>query len=148
MNMQTRPWEELHQAVSETYTHLTFLPHKVFWWHTQISTASYYFKKNYDDDVAQICMDTLGKNIKEIYKKFKFSKDMVIAMHAKLVNDNSILCHICNSELGEDRMPDHCHLSGDCRGAAHEVCNLKYKVSKYFPVVFHNLIWLWLSPLY
>ena len=24
------------------------------------------------------------------------------------------------------------------RGAAHEVCNLKYKVPKLFPVVFHN----------
>ena len=36
-------------------------------------------------------------------------------------------------------MPDHCHLSGKFRGAAHEVCNLKYKVSKFFPFVFHNL---------
>ena len=25
------------------------------------------------------------------------------------------------------------------RGAAHEVCNMKYKVPKFFPVVFHNL---------
>ena len=28
---------------------------------------------------------------------------------------------------------------GKFRGAAHEVCNLKYKISKFFPVVFHNL---------
>ena len=34
---------------------------------------------------------------------------------------------------------DRCHLSGKFRGAAHEVCNLKYKVPKFFPVVFHNL---------
>ena len=58
---------------------------------------------------------------------------------AKLVYDNSTLCHICKEELGEDRMRDHCHLSGKFRGAAHEVCNLKYKVPKFFPVVFHNL---------
>ena len=31
------------------------------------------------------------------------------------------------------------HLSGKFRGAAHEICNVKYKVSKFFPVVFHNL---------
>ena len=31
------------------------------------------------------------------------------------------------------------NLSGKFRGAAHEVCNLKYKISKFFPVVFHNL---------
>ena len=36
-------------------------------------------------------------------------------------------------------MRDHCHLSGKFRGAAHEVCNLRYKVQKFFPVVFHNL---------
>ena len=36
-------------------------------------------------------------------------------------------------------MRDHCHLSGKFRGAAHEVCNLKYKIPTFFPVVFHNL---------
>ena len=33
----------------------------------------------------------------------------------------------------------YCHLTGKFRGAAHESCNLKYKVPKFFPVVFHNL---------
>ena len=60
-------------------------------------------------------------------------------MHDKLVYDNSTLCHICNEELGNDRVRDHGHLSVKCRGAAHEVCNLIYKVPKFFPVVFHNL---------
>ena len=50
------------------------------------------------------------------------------------------LCHICNEELSNDRVRDHCHSSGKFRGAAHEVCNLKYKVLKFFQVVFHNLL--------
>ena len=62
-----------------------------------------------------------------------------MTMHDKLVYDNSTICHICNEELGEDKVRDHCHLSGKFRGAAHEICNLKYKVPKFFPVVFHNL---------
>ena len=70
---------------------------------------------------------------------FKFPKSMIMTMHDKLVYDNSTLCHICNEELGKDKVRDHCHLSGKFRGAAHEVCNLKYKVPKLFPVVFHNL---------
>ena len=57
----------------------------------------------------------------------------------KLVNDSSTLCHICNEELGNDWVRDHCDLSGKFRDAAHEVCNLKYKVPTFFPVVFHNL---------
>ena len=59
-------------------------------------------------------------------------------MHDKLVYDNSTHCHICNEELGIDRVRDHFHLSGKFRGAAHEICNFKYKVPKFIPVVFHN----------
>ena len=95
-----------------------------------------FVKEFNDDDVAQIFIDTLEKNIKDIYKKFKFPKSMIMTIHDKLVYDNSTLCHICNEELGEDRVRDHCHLSGKFRGAAHEICNLKYQVPKFFSVVF------------
>ena len=61
------------------------------------------FVKDYnDDDVAQIFMDTLEKNIKEIYKQFKFTKKITMTMHDKMVYDNSTLCRICNEELSED----------------------------------------------
>ena len=63
-------------------------------------------------------------------------------MHDKIVYDNSTLCHICNEELGEDRVRDHCHLSGKCRGAAYEVCNLKYKVRTFFPSCISQFVWL------
>ena len=59
-------------------------------------------------------------------------------MHDKLAYDNSTLCHISNEELGKDKVRDHCHLSDKFRGAAHEVCNLEYKVPKFFPVVFQS----------
>ena len=84
-------------------------------------------------------MDTLEKNIKEIYKKFKFQKYMIMTRHDKLFYDKFTNCHICNEELGEDWVRDHCHLFGKFRGGAHEVCNLKYKIPTFFPVVFHNL---------
>ena len=77
-------------------------------------------------------MDTLENNIKDIYKKFKFPKNMIMTRHDKLVYDNSTNCHISNEELGEDRVCDHCHLSGKFRVSAHEVCNLKYKVPTFF----------------
>ena len=97
-----------------------------------------FVKELSDDDVAQMFFDTLEKNIKDIYKKIKFPKDMIMTRHDELVYDNSTNCHICNEELGEDRVHDHCHLSGKFRGAAHEVCNQKYKVPTFFPVVFHE----------
>ena len=84
------------------------------------------FVKEYnDDDVVQIFKDTLENNIKDIYKKFKFPKSMIMTMDDKMAYVNSTLCHICNEEVGEDRVRDHCHLSGKFRGATHDICNLK-----------------------
>ena len=36
----------------------------------------------------------------------------------------------------EDR--DHCHYTGEYRGASHSICNLKLNVSNEIPVVFHD----------
>ena len=33
---------------------------------------------------------------------------------------------------------DNCHYTGEYRGAAHSICNLKYSVAKKIPIVFHN----------
>ena len=33
---------------------------------------------------------------------------------------------------------DHCHYTGKYRGNAHDICNLRYKISKEITVVFHN----------
>ena len=33
---------------------------------------------------------------------------------------------------------DYCHYTGEFRGAAHSICNLKYSVPKKIPIVFHN----------
>ena len=33
---------------------------------------------------------------------------------------------------------DHCHYTGKCRGATHNICNLRYKTLKEIPVVFHT----------
>ena len=41
-----------------------------------------------------------------------------MTMEEKLVSDNSTLYHICNEELGEDRVRDHCYMSGKIRGAS------------------------------
>ena len=119
--MSTKPGRELHQTVSETHS-CAFCYRIQCFDDTPYSQEPVIFvKENDDDDVAQIFIDTLEKNIKDIYKKFKFSKSMIITMHDKLVYDNSTLCHICNKELGKDRGRDHCHLTGKFRGAAHEL---------------------------
>ena len=36
------------------------------------------------------------------------------------------------------KVRDHCHYTGKYSGAAHDICNLRYKIPKEIPVVFHN----------
>ena len=36
------------------------------------------------------------------------------------------------------KVRDHCHYTGEYRGAAHSIYNLKYSVPKSIPIVFHN----------
>ena len=54
--------------------------------------------------------------------------------------ENQIFCYICKKGLTNDnkKVRDHCHLTGKCRGAAHNKCNMNYKISKNILVVFHN----------
>ena len=53
-------------------------------------------------------------------------------------------CHICNKKYTEKdiRVRDHCHITGEYRGSAHQDCNLKLKINPEeikIPVIFHNL---------
>ena len=36
------------------------------------------------------------------------------------------------------KVRDHCHYTGEYRGAADSIYNLKYSVPKNIPIVFHN----------
>ena len=38
------------------------------------------------------------------------------------------------------KVRDHCHYPGKFRGAAQSICDLKHKIPKEIPIVFHNVI--------
>ena len=48
------------------------------------------------------------------------------------------ICYICKKEFNNDKVRDHCHFTGRYRGAAHNTCNLRYKIPRNIPVIFHN----------
>ena len=54
---------------------------------------------------------------------------------------NQKVCHICDKEITENdvKVWDHDHMTGKLRGAAHNECNINFKLDKYVPIVFHNL---------
>lgn len=98
-----------------------------------------FITKNEDNDVAQIFVESLIQNIKDIYQQFKFPKRMIFTKDDAKRYVAATTCHICERELsGKDKVCDHCHITGKFRGAAHNRWNLNFKVPKFFPVIFHN----------
>ena len=53
----------------------------------------------------------------------------------------STKCHICYKPFTQTNLKvrDHRHYTGLYRGPAHSLCNLRYKIPSYIPVVFLNL---------
>ena len=58
---------------------------------------------------------------------------------------NKKKCYICKKRFTTDeddkkyhKVRDHCLYARKYRGAAHDICNLRYKVPKDTPVLFHN----------
>ena len=59
--------------------------------------------------------------------------------------NNQKVCYICKKEfITSDnknkhyKVRDHCHFTGKYRGTAHNICNLRYKIPKDIPIIFHN----------
>ena len=76
--------------------------------------------------------------------KTHFNKPLVMTEKNKLNFESSNKCHICNKQYSEKdiRVRDHCHITGEYRGSAHQDCNLKLRISPskiQIPVFFHNL---------
>ena len=44
-----------------------------------------------------------------------------------------------NSHICTDQERDHCHVTGKFREAAHKKCNLKLRIPRKLPIIFHNL---------
>ena len=51
---------------------------------------------------------------------------------------SSNICWICKEIIKDNKVRDHCHITGMHRDAAHKKCNLKLVISKKIPILFLN----------
>ena len=76
---------------------------------------------------------------RSVMKKY-FNKYLVMTAEENEVFERSNICWICSKLIDfNDKVRDHCHISGKYRGAAHWSCNINLKISKKVPLIFHNL---------
>ena len=56
----------------------------------------------------------------------------------KFITIHKIIC-ICSEEWNTGKVREHCHITGKFRGAVQNECNLKLRIPKKLPIIFHNL---------
>ena len=58
----------------------------------------------------------------------------------KVINENEKICYTCKKKFLNNKryckVRDHCHFTGEYRGAADSICNLKYSVPKKILIAF------------
>ena len=87
--------------------------------------------------------------INAIFKKYKYCKQIMkkhfnknlIMSEEEYLFQQSNSCWICGKLIDNDdeKVKDHCLVTGKFRGAAHRSCNVNFQLTKKVPVIFHNL---------
>ena len=92
------------------------------------------------------CMKKFCKDSREhAMKIINYEKKRMVSLttEEKIHYNKQKICYICKKEFNnndkkQQKVKDHCPYTGKYRGAAHNICNLRYKAPKEIPVVFHN----------
>ena len=98
-----------------------------------------YVKENEEDpDTIDVFINWLEEDIKIISELG--NEPMKISKEEEEEFKQASNCWICGKLLNiQDKVRDHCHYTGRYRGAAHNICNLKYSKPNNISVFFHNL---------
>ena len=98
------------------------------------------------------CIEKFCKDLKELGTEMtNFEENEMIPLINQEIKsyEKQKVCHICEKTFCDDKnkkseydlyneVRDHCHYTGKFRGAAHNICNLRYKVLRKIPIVFYN----------
>ena len=76
---------------------------------------------------------------KKVMKKH-FNKNFITTEKEEQFQSSNT-CWICEKLIDDDdeKVRDHCHVTGKFRGAAHWSCNINLQLTKKVPGIFHNL---------
>ena len=100
-----------------------------------------------EDCVQKLCEDLKDQAMELI--NFKEKEMIPLTDVEKWRCEMQNYCHVCKRKFCYDKegkskyklyhkVRDHCHYTGKFRDAAHNICNLRYKVQKEIPVVLYN----------
>ena len=83
------------------------------------------------------CMTKFCKDLREHATKIiNYEKKDMIPLTKK---EEETYKEFDKSDKKHYKVRDHCHYTGKYRGTVHNICNLRYKIPKEIPIVFHNV---------
>lgn len=92
------------------------------------------------DNVVDTFLSQLTKESQRLMNIIRYNVPIDMTDADNNTFASASVCHLCELPLSEDdKVKNHCHLTGKFLGAAHNVCNLNYKMPQHIPVFFHNL---------
>ena len=73
--------------------------------------------------------------------KKHFNKNLIMSEEEEHLFQQSNSCWICKKIIDneDEKVRDHCHITGKFRGDAHWDYNINFQLTKNVPVIFHNL---------
>ena len=125
----------LHALKNIRNTFLAVLPTKLL--ELMIDSASQLF---FTEEKIQSTILVKDEYCKKVIKKH-FNKNLVMSAEDKEIFQTSNIYWIWDNlfDVGDNKIRDHCHVTGKYRGSSHWSCNINVKLTKKIPVIFHNL---------
>ena len=68
--------------------------------------------------------------------KNHFNKELLMTQPDEETYNNTNICWICSKEITDNKVRDHCHITGKFRGAAHKDYNLKLRIPRNYQLYF------------
>ena len=94
-------------------------------------------------DCVEQFVEHIEAEVKFLYTMYPQHSMIPLTKVLKKEYEEASTCHICMKPFYDPeknwKVHDHCHYTGLYRGAAHNNCNLKYKILKHISIVFYNL---------
>ena len=70
--------------------------------------------------------------------KKHFKKNSIMTEEEENFRSSNI-CWICEKLIDDEKVRDHCHITGKYRGGVRQSCNVDLKLTKKVFIIFHNL---------
>ncbi|XP_071055058.1 uncharacterized protein [Onthophagus taurus] len=141
-----KPVEFCEPSTSTSFTEAVdiHMPYSFAYYIVSTSDVKYYKFETYTGlDCGKVFVSKLIEDVKFIYNEYlKCIKPMLpLTAEEELKFNSASLCHICKSPFdgfNQNKVHDHCHITGRFRGAAHSTCNLNFKLPNFIPIFLHN----------